>query len=761
MKDKKAKDGIIEAAKKCLEKHLERESDNISRAEEAIRFRSGEQWPEAIKKDRENPQQDGGPQPCPVMDKTNQYVRQVVNEMRQNRAAIKFRPVDDKADKKVAEVFTGITRHIEDASEAIEAYATAGEQAIDGGFGYFRLITEYCDPMSFYQDIRIKRIPNRFSVALGFHLEPDGADAREGLIWEDMDKDVFESTYPKAKLDGFDSDGGWETDDTIRVAEYFKLSPTTLKIHLMPDGSTWTSEKLAEIGVDESQAIQSRETTTLNLKWCKLTAVEVLEERDLPGKYIPIVKVTGNELVLPDGKRRLSGMIEQAMDPQREHNYAHAAFIQHVALAPRAPWVAPKEAIAGFEDDYADANRMNIGVLPYNHLDSNSNPMPPPSRTSPAGASTGWQAIIQDTEHGIEAAMGMYGPQVGAKSQEKSGVALQEQKQQGAISNYHFPDNLAKAIQQCGRILLEWIPKYYDTERVARILGEDGSEDMAYLNPEQEQAVMPRQNQFGEEVGSIYNLNVGTYDVTVATGPSYTAKRQEAAESQIQLIQAKPELMPIIGDIVFGNMDAPGSDKIAERLKAMLPPEIKQLEEKDNEGGIDAKLAQLQQGGQQLEQKAKTLFDTEKQLEASAMAMDAKAKEIVDQMADVEDAKKGLETQEKLLNSDRERFATEVKLANLQLKHDSMLERENTEKPETIETKPVNVYDSTFAQPIAQPLTELAQGLAVIAQAMAQNSQMIAQNTEIMAGMAQMANSPKRIINDQNGNPVGIEPVYN
>ena len=188
---------IIQKAKDCLDKYQDRESDNIQRAEEAIRFRAGQQWPQAIKQDRENPNQDGGSRPCPVLDKTNQYVRQIINEERQNRAAIKIRPVDDVADPKVAEVFTGIIRHIEDASQALEAYTTGGEHAIDGGFGYWRLLTEYSDPMSFEQDIRIKRIPNRFSVALGPHTEPDGADATEALVWEDISEKQFKVEYPK------------------------------------------------------------------------------------------------------------------------------------------------------------------------------------------------------------------------------------------------------------------------------------------------------------------------------------------------------------------------------------------------------------------------------------------------------------------------------------------------------------------------------------------------------------------------------------
>ena len=424
---------IIKAAIKCKEDYQSREADNIRRAEEAIRFRAGEQWPDAIKKDRENPNQSGGARPCPVLDKTNQYVRQIVNEERKNRAAIKIRPVDDESDPKTAEIITGIIRNIEDQSEAIVAYTSAGEQAIDGGFGYFRILADYCDPKSFYQDIKIKRIHNRFSVALGYHMESDASDVCEGLIWEDVPREQFEAEYPDVKSE-FSGADTWSSEETVRVAEYFCVKNKKITIHLMQDGEVLTDEEYEALkqdalagGIEVPPPVKSRETIEPKIKWYKLTSDEIIERSDLPGTYIPIIKVTGNEIVMPDGTIRLSGAIEAAMDPQRLHNFAHAGFIENVALAPKAPWVAPVDAIAGYENAYEQANKKNIAVLPYNHMDDAGNPVPSPQRTPPAGIAPGWQQMLQNTEHGVESGFGMYGPSVGARSQEKSGIALQEQ----------------------------------------------------------------------------------------------------------------------------------------------------------------------------------------------------------------------------------------------------------------------------------------------------------------------------------------------
>lgn len=665
---------LIAKAKKCLEEYLDRESDNIRRAEEAIRFRAGEQWPETIKRERENSIQEGGPRPCPVLDKTNQYVRQVINEERQNRAAIKVRPVDDLADKKTAEIYTGIIRHFEDASNAIHAYTTAGEHAIDGGFGYFRMLTERCDPMSFDQDIVIKRIPNRFSVATGYHTEIDGSDMKEAVIWETLTREEFREAYPDAEEVGFDDYDDWADETTIRVAEYMYIDTTNFTIHMLEDGSIVTDDEfkqMAEIATAMGgmvTTVKSRETQSKKVKWCKITSKEVLERQDMLGQYIPVFKVIGEELVMPDGKARYTGLVERGMDSQRLHNYSIAGFIEHVALAPRAPWLAEETQVAGYENDYSDANRKNIVLLKYKGTSSeDGRALPPPQRTPPAGISPGWQQMLQNTEHGIEASMGMYGPTVGAKSQEKSGIALQEQKAQGMVGNFHFPDNLSRTIQHCGRVMLDWIPKLMSASRVVRILGEDNEQSVAHLDWEQEASVMPRTDQFGQQVGDVYNLSVGKYDVTVSTGPSYTAKRQEAAENQIQLIQAKPELLSLIGDIVFNNMDWPGSEKIAERLKAMLPPQIQQMEDAGKENKpidpkMQAMMQQMQQVSEVLKQKKMEMDIKTQQMEKMDMMLKETASEVRADKAATDSIRNEIKSNQRVLQEQRLRIKAELSL---------------------------------------------------------------------------------------------------
>lgn len=751
-KKEEKQETLPERAKKLLSTYQDIQADNIKRAGEAINFRAGEQWPTAIKQDREDANQDGGARPCPVMDKTNQYVRQIVNEERQSKAAIKIRPVDDVADPKVAEVLNGIIRHIEDASQAIEAYTTAGEHAIDGGFGYFRIITEYDDPMSFDQDIRIKRIPNRFSVALGPHVEQDGFDLEEALIWEDMPEKDFKKQYPNAKLDSFDENDAWKGKDTVRVAEYMYIEKTPMTIYQLEDGSVVTELEKGQTAIDERDSVKK------TVKWSKVTGSEVLEKEDMNGTFIPIIKVVGNEITMPDGRTRLSGAIESAMDPQRLHNFAHAGFIEGVALAPRAPWLAEENQVEGYEQDYASANRKNITLLKYKSaIDESGQPLPPPQRVQPAGLSVGWDRMIQHTNQSIEASFGMYGPSVGAVSQEKSGIALQEQKAQGMVGNFHFPDNLSRSIQHAGRILLQWIPKIYDTERVARMLGENGDQEMVYLNPEQEQAVMDRVDELGQVTGQVYNLNIGKYDVTVTTGPSYTAKRQEALDNQLQLVNSRPEMLNIMGDIMFKNMDAPGSDDIAERLKTLLPPEIQQMEANKNQAPIDPR---VQVAMQNLEQQAAMIEERGMVLQRAEQELQEEANKVGSNKAQIDAATAKLQSAQKVFDAD-----VKTAKANLELFGRDLIDkleditdpiaRQLADQPEVEVEVEGEEGEVTVESQTDPAITEALDGIGVLtAQATTQMAQVVA---DALDRLTESTTAPRETVlkRDADGNAVG------
>jgi hypothetical protein len=165
-------------------------------------------------------------------------------------------------------------------------------------------------------------------------------------------------------------------------------------------------------------------------------------------------------------------------------------------------------------------------------------------------------------------------------------------QREGDTGTFHYHDNLNRAIRHCGRIIVDLIPKIYDSTRVVRIMGYDGAMSEASLNPE-----IPTASQ-KQGLQMMYNLGVGTYDVTITSGPSYNTLRQEANESMDMALQANPDLMTVIGDLVFKHKDWPGAEEISKRLHAMLPPQILEAEQKSK---MDQMPPEMQQAIEQFD----------------------------------------------------------------------------------------------------------------------------------------------------------------
>lgn len=567
---------LLSEAKERFKMAEEYWKDTYQSAIEDMEFRAGDQWPEAIKDSRAKEHR-----PCLVVDKCNQYIRQVVNDGRQNRPSIKVRPVDDNADVEVAEVYQGVIRHILERSNADTAFDSALEAAVVGGIGFFRVLSEYAHKGTFNQEIVVKRIRNPLAVYIDPNCkEADFSDAKWGFFVDDITEDEFESSYPDAKYVDWSQDrakyGDWANGETIRVCEYWYKEESDVLFHLLEDGTTTEDEpyqRAISSGYPVPAITQSRTLKADKVKWCRLSGVEILEERDWPGQYIPIIPVVGNEYDI-DGKVTYSGLIRSMKDPARLYNYSRSAFAERVALTPKAPYVAAAGQVENYPE-WEDANSGNYSVLRYDPIDINGAAVGAPQRQSASDIPAGFAQDMQLAEHDIQGAIGMYAASLGQQSNEKSGKAILARQREGDVGTFHYHDNLSRALRHCGRVLVDLIPKFYDSARVIRILGEDGSADNAEINPAQDVAVQ----KMGSK--SIYNLNVGVYDVAVSAGASYTTKRQEAAEAMMQMTQANPQLFQIIGDIMIRNMDWPGADDIADRMKLMLPPQIQQAEDKE------------------------------------------------------------------------------------------------------------------------------------------------------------------------------------
>jgi hypothetical protein len=503
-----------------------------------------------------------------------------------NRPGIKVIPADDKADVDMADVFNGVIRHIEYISDADVAYDTACENQVSYGEGYIRLLTEYCDEDTFDQDIKIGRIRNSFSVYMDPLIQdPTGADAKWCFITEDLPKAEYERLYPDAAPIstlmslgvGDQSIAQWIGENTIRIAEYFYIEYEKQTLNLYPGNQTAFSGSPEDktLRMMFGKPIRTREADRKKVKWCKINGYDILEEREWAGAYIPVVRVVGNEFEV-DGQMYVSGLVRNAKDAQRMYNYWVSQEAEMLALAPKAPFIGYGGQFEGYEQQWKTANTNNWPYLEVNPdvTDGQGAVLPLPQRAQPPMASSGLLQAKAGAAEDIKSATGQYNASLGMTSNERSGKAILARQREGDIGTYHYVDNLARAIRHIGRQLVDLIPKIYDTERIARIIGEDGEPDTVKMNPMQDEPVKRIVDQEGNLIEKIYNPGVGKYDVRVITGPGYATKRQEALESMAQLLQGNPQLWQVAGDLFVKNMDWPGAQDLAKRFKKTIDPKV-------------------------------------------------------------------------------------------------------------------------------------------------------------------------------------------
>ncbi len=631
MADSKNKD-IIETALHRMTMAIAAYSDSREDELDDLRFYAASpdnqyQWPADVLATRGSVQgQTINARPCLTINKLPQHVRQVTNDQRQNRPSGKVIPADDKADIEVAEIFNGMVRHIEYMSDADVAYDTACENQVAYGEGYIRLLTEYESPNSFDQNIKIGRIRNSFSVYMDPTIQdPCGSDAKWCFVTEDVMLEDFERMFPdaqpvsslQAQSVGNESYAPWLSVDTIRIADYYYVEHEKATLNLYYGNvsaikGSPEDQQMVQMGM---KPIKSRIVDIKKVKYCKINGFEVLESNDWAGDWIPVVRVVGNEFEI-DGRIHVSGLVRNAKDAQRMYNYWVSQEAEMLALAPKAPFIGYGGQFEGYEQQWKTANTTNWPYLEVNPdvTDGAGGTLPLPQRAQPPMASSGLLQAKAGASDDIKSTTGQYDSSLGATSNERSGKAIMARERQTDTGTYHYVDNLARAVRHITRQIINLVPKIYDTQRVARIMGEDGQPDSAKIDPMQTEPVKKIVDQNGIEIEKIYNPGVGTYDVMVTTGPSYMTKRQEALESMGQLLQGNPQLWAVAGDLFIKNMDWPGAQEMAKRFAKTIDPKL--MDDGDKDPALQAAEQQMQAMAKEMEQMHGMLQNVSKSMEA-------------------------------------------------------------------------------------------------------------------------------------------------
>lgn len=607
-----SKDKIIELARKRMDDAATADHENRERSKSDLRFLIGDQWPDDIRQERE-----ATGKACLTFNRLPQFVRRVTSQIRAMNPAVRVIPADSAASSDVADIMAGMIRQIEYECDATSIYERAGEMAAACGIGWFRIRADYEDPLSFNQECVIERIHNPFAVFCDpMAREPDRSDAQYLFIAEDMQISEFRELYPEARVLDATSDhhmtglSHWLHGERITVAEYYWIEEREVTVGLMLDGSVVENPP-------EGVAVRTRKSRVPQVKWAKITGGEVLEgPLDVPSRYIPVVAVTGEEWPVGEAVYR-SSVHRFAKDAQQLYNMSRTTNAEVIALQSKAPYLVTTKQVDGLEKLWGQANNANRPYLPYN-----PDPLAPgrPAREQPPVPSAAYLSEIHIAAEDMKATTGIHDASLGARSNETSGVAIQQRQFEAEQSNSIYADNTAKAVARAGRILVDMIPRVYDTHRVVRVLGEDGEEKMETINAiiENAQGLQP-----------VNDVTVGRYDIRLSVGPNYQTRREQSAQSMAQFLQAYPAAAPIIGDLFAKAMDWPEAERISERLKRMAPPQA--LGEEDQDQSPEAQQQRMAAEQQQMQQ-----MQMQAQAQQAEMAeQDAKARKA---MADAERA---------------------------------------------------------------------------------------------------------------------------
>lgn len=586
------------------------EAHNRREALDDLNFYIGEQWPADLKERRNRKRQ-----PCLTINRLPQFKKQISNNLRQQRPAIQVNPAGDGVVVEESEIMQGVVRHIEVGSEAEVVYDMGADSMIITGLGIWRVVPEYEPGDSFKQIIKLKGVKNRFMVYDDPRaIEPDRSDRKFLFIIVDMLREDFKQQHENAaaaSLEDFSSVGDnaqeWLTKERVRVAEYFYVEEEKQTIYLLADGRV-----VRELQPGEN-AVKTRERMVPAVKWSKITAVDRLEDKDIPCDFIPVVTCLGEDLDV-NGKTYQAGMVRNAKDAQREVNYWESAATHMLALAPKSPYLVAEGQLEDHEATWGSSNIDDPAFLTYKRYDEEGRDLGQPTRNAVEQPIQGIALMMQKAGANLQSTTGIPDANLGERRPDESGKSVLLRKQQGDMATFDYSDNWARGIRFTGRILLSMIPRVMDVTQIQRIIKPDGTSDQVIMHagkPEEAQALQ-KQN---PAITRIFDVSAGRYDVTISVGPSFQTKRQEAVASIMSLIQAAPPILSLVGDLLAGNMDWNNAPEIAKRLKLWVyqqnpwlaqsegdSPELQQYKMQAENAAMKQQMGQVTQALQEAQQ---------------------------------------------------------------------------------------------------------------------------------------------------------------
>lgn len=583
-------DPLIEEARMQFDRCIEWESTYRKKFLEDIKFANadsynGYQWPDDIRHTR-----DLSDRPCLTLNIVRQHNLMISNEASRNKVNAKILGMGNGATQESANVVKAIIKHIEHISGAQKsAYKIGRRYQIDGGIGWWRIITDFESNDTFNQEIYIRPINDPLAVYMDPDIqEPDGSDAKFAFLFDFLPDDEVRKLVPNWSVDGppktplglASGESFWIEKDHTMVCEWFRKVPHEDRlISFVGDKGVRVEIRESKLPANAVRELLKRDDTITRrvvdwkIEWKLIIGEQIVEETDWPGKYIPLIRNVGEEYVI-EGILDRKGHTRAMQDAQRMYNYNASGQVEFGALQSKTPWLAPAKAIEEQESMWNTANTENHSVLIWNHVsdDGSDVPIPPPIRVDPPTVSPLYESGMQTAMQQMMMVSGQWQNQMGMMGNERTGTAIQERMDQGDTATFHFQDNYETALVFTYKQIIDLFPKIYDTKRVKHILNDDGVEMDVMLDPGSKQAYTERLNHNNVVIERVFNPQLGQYDILSDIGPSSATRRQESVDALTLILTQAPGLTGIIGDLLLKSMDFEEAQEAALRLKRMVPP---------------------------------------------------------------------------------------------------------------------------------------------------------------------------------------------
>ncbi len=567
------------------------------RTREDIKFANGDprnkwQWPQDVYNRRTD---DGADLPCLTINNTRVHNDMIINAMSKNAYGVKIRPTGGKASYESAKVMQALVQRVEYISKATVQYRKVAEHQVDGGIGYIVLHTDYVSERSFDQDIYLRAAQDPTAVYLDPWIkEPDGSDATFGFEFEKMSRKTFNRKYPNWKdkvsaspLDSYFAD--WLSDNEITLCKYWrKEEKDDLLVGFTDEDGEETIKLRSELKKESGKEIyrqllddidegkidgQTRRVKRNNVRWYLIAGSTLIDEGDWAGKYIPICRCPGRELVI-DGTLDRKGHTRPLVNAQHMLNYSASVAVETAALAPKAQWLGSARAFEG-QEQWKDLNVKRYGALMYNDIDDEAptelQKIDAPQRLDPPRANPSALQGMQDAERQMMMISGQFEAQMGENDTQSaaSGKAIGERKEQGDTATYHFPEHMSDMKRFIGVQLLDLFPKIYDTKRTLAIMDEKQEKRWIMIDPTLPSATQDLEHESEDEeaVKLAFNPSVGEYECVSDPGPSYATQRQEAWQAYSLIMQQNQWVASCAADLLAKAGDFPGAEELAERLQ--------------------------------------------------------------------------------------------------------------------------------------------------------------------------------------------------